>query len=92
MADRSKDTEVVYKKDGSKIGESKVGEASVTITGLAGGTVVAEGDYQVTFKDSVTGLESEKVNVPGWTVLKTPEVPTGVASTPTHDGATVTAK
>lgn len=93
MADRSKDIEVVYNKEGSKIGESKVGEASVTITGLAGGTVVADGDYQVTFKDSVTGLESEKVDVKGWTVLTpAPEAPTDVTSTATNDGATITAK
>lgn len=93
MADRSKDIEVVYDKTGNKVGESEVGVASVAITGLAAGTVVADGDYKVTFKDSVTGLESEKVDAKGWTVLTpAPEAPTDVTSTATTDGATITAK
>lgn len=93
MADRSKDIEVVYFKAGNKVAESKVGEASATVTGLAPGTVVADGDYKVTFKDSVTGLESEKVDVKGWTVLTpAPEAPTDVTSTATTDGAVITAK
>lgn len=93
MADRSKDIEVVYDKTGNKVGESEVGVASVAITGLAAGTVVADGDYKVTFKDSVTGLESEKVDAKGWTVLTpAPEAPTDVTSTATNDGATIAAK
>jgi len=93
MADRSKDIEVVYDKTGNKIGESEVGIASVAVTGLVAGTVVADGDYKITFKDSVTGLESEKVDVKGWTVLSpAPEVPTDVTSTATNDGAAITAK
>ena len=92
MADRSKDIEVVYDKAGNKIGESEIGVASVAVTGLAAGTVVADGDYKVTFKDSVTGLESEKVDVKGWTVLTpAPEAPTDVTSTATADGATIAA-
>ena len=91
--DRSKDIEVVYDKAGNKIGESEVGTASFAVTGLAAGTVVADGDYQITFKDSVTGLESEKVDAKGWTVLTpAPEAPTSVTSTATDDGATITAK
>ncbi|GEO78527.1 hypothetical protein FD29_GL002048 [Companilactobacillus mindensis DSM 14500] len=93
MADRSKDIEVIYFKAGNKVGESKVGEASAAVTGLAPGTVVADGDYKVTFKDSVTGLESAKVDVKGWTVLTpAPEAPTDVTSTATNDGAVITAK
>ncbi|CAJ1189229.1 hypothetical protein CPEBRM1_ABPJDJAI_01128 [Companilactobacillus paralimentarius] len=93
MADRSKDIEIVYFKAGNKVAESKVGEASVAVTGLAAGTVVADGDYKVTFKDSVTNLESEKVDVKGWTVLTpAPEAPTDVTATPTTDGAVITAK
>jgi len=93
MADRSKDIEVVYDKTGNKIGESEIGVASVAVTGLAAGTVVADGDYQVAFKDSVTGLESEKVDAKGLTVLTpAPEAPTDVTATPTNDGATITAK
>ena len=91
--DRSKDIEVVYDKTGNKIGESEVGVASVAVTGLAAGTVVADGDYKITFKDSVTDLESEKVDVKGWTVLTpAPEAPADVTSTATNDGAVITAK
>ncbi|GAB5055872.1 hypothetical protein COSHB9_02590 [Companilactobacillus alimentarius] len=91
--DRSKDIEVIYDKAGNKVGESEVGTSSYTVTGLAAGTVVADGDYQVAFKDSVTGLESEKVDAKGWTVLTpAPEAPTDVTSTATTNGATITAK
>lgn len=83
MADRSKDIEVIYFKAGNKVAESKVGEASAAVTGLAPGTVVADGDYKVTFKDSVTGLESTKVDVKGWKVL-TP-APSQPAKTPSTD-------
>lgn len=69
MTDRSKDIEVVYFKAGNKVAEGTVGTGSASVTGLKPGTVVADGDYKVTFKDSVTGLESEKVDVKGWTVL-----------------------
>lgn len=93
MADRSKDIEVVYFKAGNKVAEGKVGTGSAAVTGLAPGTVVADGDYKVTFKDSVTDLESEKVDVKGWTVLTpAPEAPTDVTSTATNDGAVITAK
>ena len=83
MADRSKDIEVVYFKAGNKVAEGKVGTGSAAVTGLKPGTVVADGDYKVTFKDSVTNLESEKVDVKGWTVL-TP-APSQPAKTPSTD-------
>lgn len=93
MADRSKDIEVVYDKAGNKVTEGEVGTETAVITGLVAGTVVADGDYQISFKDSVTGLESEKVDVKGWTVLTpAPEAPTDVTSTATADGATIAAK
>lgn len=93
VTDRSKDIVVIYDKSGNKIVEGEVGTGTATITGLAAGTVVADGDYQVAFKDSVTGKESSKVDIQGWTVLTpAPEAPTDVASTATDDGAKVTAK
>ena len=64
----------VYKKaDGAKIAE---GVSPVGITGLAAGTAVSEGDYQVTRVQE--GKESQKVNVGAFTVL-----PAGVPSKPT---------
>ncbi|MDT6953218.1 hypothetical protein [Companilactobacillus alimentarius] len=91
MADRTNDTEVIYKKDGTKVVEGEKGSLTTAITGLTGGTVVADGDYQMTFKDSVTGLESDKVDIPGFTVESAPEQPTDVKTAPTDDGAKVTA-
>lgn len=41
----------------------------VAVTGLAGGTVVADGDYQVTHTDDTgTMTESKRSDVPGFTV------------------------
>ncbi|WCG36317.1 hypothetical protein [Companilactobacillus farciminis] len=91
MADRTNDTEVIYKKDGTKVVEGEKGSLTTAITGLAGGTVVATGDYQIAFKDSVTGLESDKVDIPGFTVESAPEQPADVKTAPTDDGAKVTA-
>lgn len=63
---------------------------SVTITGLAAGTVVATGDYQVAYVDG--GQSSDKVDVPGFTVLAAkPDDPANVQSTATTDGAKVSA-
>lgn len=90
--DRSKDIEVIYDKEGNKVTEGEVGTKTAVITGLVVGTVVADGDYQISFKDSVTGLESQKVNIPGFTVETAPEAPTDVTSTATNDGATIAAK
>lgn len=92
MTDRTNDTEVIYKKDGTKVAEGEKGSLTTAITGLTGGTVVATGDYQIAFKDSVTGLESEKVNIPGFTVETTPEAPTGVKSEATDGGANISAE
>lgn len=83
----------IYKKGESKAlvtGDPKEG---VAVTGLAGGTVVADGDYQVAAVDSDNAENpSGKVDVAGWTVLKKTEPePTNVKATPTEDGATITA-
>lgn len=64
---------------------------SVTITGLAAGTVVATGDYQVAYVDG--DQSSDKVDVPGFTVLAAaPTNPTDVQSTATTDGVKVSAE
>ena len=65
--DRSKQSLVLYKKDGTKVTQGTVGTNEVDITGLAAGTVVAAGDYQVAYAEGTT--ESSKVDVPGFTVL-----------------------
>lgn len=67
MADRTEQTLNVYEKGGSKIASGSKGAKSVVITGLAPNTVVNKGDYQVTFSDT-TGAESDKVDVPAFTV------------------------
>lgn len=64
---------------------------SVTITGLAAGTVVATGDYQVAYVDG--DQTSDKVDVPGFTVLAAkPAEPADVQSTATTDGVKVSAE
>lgn len=92
MADRTNDIEIIYKKDGTKVIESDKGSLTTVIAGLEAGTVVADGDYQISFKNTVTGLESEKVNIPGFTVETAPEAPTNVKTDATKDGASVTAE
>lgn len=63
--DRSKQILTVY-KGATKVTAGKAGELSVAITGLAAGTVVALGDYKVSFTEGA--LESAKVDVPTFTV------------------------
>lgn len=59
----------LYKKGDTKplaIGDDETG---VAVTGLAAGTVVAEGDYEVSHSDDTGALtESERVKVPSFTV------------------------
>lgn len=78
-----------YKKGSATV--IATGDAtSVAITGLAAGTSVAAGDYQVAYTDG--DQVSDKVDVPGFTVLAVkPDEPQGVAATATSDGANVTA-
>lgn len=91
MANRTNEIEVIYKKDGTKVLEGEKGALTTAITGLTGGTTVADGDYKISFKDATTGLESEKVDVPGFTVEKTPDKPADVKADATSDGANVSA-
>lgn len=90
--DRSKDTMIIFDKKGTQVFEGQVGTKEATVTGLTAGTVVADGDYQIAFKDSETGEVSEKVDAKGWTVLTPTPEPADTASTPTNDGATITAE
>lgn len=77
MAEERKNQKlVVYKKDGTKVSEGTVGSGAVSLTGLASGTVVAAGDYQVSFSDGTN--ESDKVDVPAFTVKTTTVAVTGV--------------
>lgn len=79
----------VYAK-GNDVAIATGDATSVTITGLAAGTVVATGDYQVAYVDG--DQSSDKVDVPGFTVLAAnPANPADVKSTATTDGAQVTA-
>jgi len=88
--DRSKQILTVY-KGATKVTAGKAGELSVAITGLAAGTVVALGDYKVTF--SLNGAESAKVDVPAFTVpTPPPAIPATVKSVATADGANITAE
>ncbi|MGM0206435.1 hypothetical protein IGI96_000904 [Enterococcus sp. DIV0421] len=79
------DTFALYKSsDNSKVTE---GESPLTLTGLAPGTVVAQGDYKVSrIRD---GRESAKVDVTGFTVLEEVPVPVLGSVTPTADGAEI---
>ncbi|APX72862.1 hypothetical protein M5C72_07090 [Companilactobacillus allii] len=90
MADRTNQIGILYKKDGTKVAEGVEGKNLVSITGLTEGTVVATGDYQISCKDTITDLESSKVDVEGFTVFLTPEVPTNVKTDATADGANIT--
>lgn len=59
----------VYAKGGTTALATGDDATGVAITGLAAGTVVADGDYQVTHTDNTGALtESKRVDVPGFTV------------------------
>lgn len=78
-----------YKK-GSTTAIATGDATSVAITGLAAGTSVAAGDYQVAYTDG--DQVSDKMDVPGFTVLAAkPDEPQDVAVAATSDGANVTA-
>lgn len=88
--DRSKQSLVAY-KGADKVATGEMGTKSVTITGLAAGTIVPAGEYQVCFTDGTK--ESAKVNVPAFTVATpAPEAAANVTATPTNDGAKVAAE
>ncbi|MDB8867676.1 Ig-like domain-containing protein [Pediococcus acidilactici] len=75
-SDRTQQHLVIYKA-GTKMFEGKVSEKTVAITGLASGTSVATGDYQVAWSDGIN--TSDKVDVPGFKVLDATVPVTGVA-------------
>ncbi|MCT3528221.1 hypothetical protein EFR49_01480 [Latilactobacillus curvatus] len=64
---RSNQTLKIYNKTGKLIVTGEKGKGTATITGLAAGTKVAEGDYQASFSDGTN--ESDKVPVPTFNVL-----------------------
>lgn len=66
--DRSQQELVLYKKDGTVVATGAVGTKAVTLTGLAPGTHVNAGDYQVAFSDGAN--TSAKVDVPAFDVLE----------------------
>lgn len=91
VVDRSQQSLVLYKKDGTKVSTGEKGASLVVNTGLDAGTVVATGDYQVAYVNDA-GVESGKVDVPAFTVINPAALsPVGVASVATADGATITA-
>lgn len=75
MADRSNQSLVAY-KDGKPVAQGDTGTCQVAITGLAPGTKVAAGDYQVAFTDGTN--TSDKVNVPAFNVPDATVAVTGV--------------
>ncbi|MGK9299645.1 hypothetical protein [Melissococcus plutonius] len=90
MADRTNQSLILYKKDGTKVATGAKGVKTVSITGLAAATTVAAGDYQLTWSDGTS--ESDKVDVPGFTVLSNKvTTPENVADQPTAVGADITA-
>lgn len=76
MADRSKQSLVVYDKSGAKVATGGVGTKQVEITGLEGGKQVAAGDYQLAYTDGAN--TSDKVDVPAFTVLTATVPVTGI--------------
>ena len=89
VTDRSQQSLVLYKKDGTKVATETKGQSLVNLTGLNQGTIVSAGDYQVSYITD-GGSESGKVDVPAFTVPVS--APIGIAAVPTKDGATITAK
>lgn len=75
MADRSNQSLVAY-KDGKPVAQGDTGTCQVAITGLAPGTKVAAGDYQVAFTDGTN--TSDKVDVPAFNVPDASVAVTGV--------------
>lgn len=93
MSDRTNETMFIYDKAGNKVAEGEKGTMKAAITGLAPGTVVADGDYQNTFKYVTTGQESGKTDVKGFTVkTPVPDAPVNESSDATNDGATISAE
>lgn len=64
--DRSKQSLVIFKKDGTKVITGDVGAKEATLSGLAAGTKVSAGDYQLAYTDGTQ--ISDKVDAPAFTV------------------------
>lgn len=74
--DRSKQSLVLFKKDGTKISTGELGTKGVTLTGIAAGTKAAAGDYKVAYTDGTQ--TSDKVDAPAFTVPEAKVTVTGV--------------
>lgn len=74
--DRSKQSLVLFKKDGTKISTGELGTNGVTLTGIAAGTQAAAGDYKLAYTDGTQ--ISDKVDVPAFTVPDAKVAVTGV--------------
>lgn len=83
--DRSDESLVLYKKDGTKVATGDKGAKSVSLTGLEAGTSVSAGDYQVSYSDG--SVESDKVDVPAFAV---PTTTTSTTTTTTTKAPTTT--
>ncbi|WP_325070314.1 Ig-like domain-containing protein [Pediococcus pentosaceus] len=74
--DRSKQSLVLFKKDGTKISTGELGTKGVTLTGIAAGTKAAAGDYKLAYTDGTQ--TSDKVDAPAFTVPDAKVAVTGV--------------
>jgi hypothetical protein len=79
---------VIFKKGEDTSSFTGADDKSAAITGLTAGAVVAAGDYQGALTDGTSF--SDKVDVPGFTVLPAVETPPASTetTTPTDDGTT----
>lgn len=74
--DRSKQSLVLFKKDGTKISTGELGTNGVVLTGIAAGTKAAAGDYKLAYTDGTQ--TSDKVDAPAFTVPDAKVAVTGV--------------
>lgn len=74
--DRSKQSLVLFKKDGTKISTGELGTNGVALTGIAAGTKAAAGDYKLAYTDGTQ--TSDKVDAPAFTVPDAKVAVTGV--------------
>ena len=91
--DRSTQMLNLDSKAGTKVSSGVAGANSVFLTGVAAGTAVAAGDYQVSYTDGKT--ESAKVDVPAFTVpaaATEPAADTGSGTTETTGTTDTTGK
>lgn len=76
VEDRSKQSLVLFKKDGTKISTGELGTKGVTLTGIAAGTKAAAGDYKLAYTDGTQ--TSDKVDAPAFAVPEAKVTVTGV--------------